>query len=214
MQECDRRVIGASLPAYHAERQLVKALPRMAKAATSPDLRTAFQDHLTETEEQIARLEQAFGLLDEPVKAKVCAGMQGILEEGSDLIKEEDKGNALDAGLIASAQRAEHYEMAAYGSLVAWATALGHEDVAELLSMTLEEEKATDLKLTALAESGINAAAAEGDEDDEESEEPAMAGAGKGKSAPARTAKLPGPTTPADRLGTSMFGGPPSHWRN
>ena len=168
--------------AYHAERQLVKALPRLAKAASSPDLKTAFEDHLAETEEHVARLEQAFGLLDEPVKAKVCAGMQGIVEEGADLIKEEDQGAALDAGLIAGAQRAEHYEMAAYGSLIAWANALGHEEVAALLSTTLEEEKAADEKLTGLAEAGINAAAAaEGAEDEEEGEEPAMAGAGRGK---------------------------------
>lgn len=175
--------------AYHAERQLVKALPRMAKAATSPALKAAFQDHLAETEEQVARLEQAFGLLDEPVKGKVCAGMQGILEEGSDLIKEEDKGTALDAGLIAGAQRAEHYEMAAYGSLMAWANAMGHDDVAELLSMTLEEEKAADQKLSALAEAGINEAAAEGadneEEDEDAAEEPAMAGAGRGNGKPA-----------------------------
>jgi len=183
--------------AYHAERQLVKALPRMAKAATSPDLKAAFQAHLAETEEQVARLEQAFGLLDEPVKAKVCAGMQGILEEGADVIKEEDKGTALDAALIAGAQRAEHYEMAAYGTLMAWANALGHDDVAELLSMTLEEEKAADEKLSMLAEAGINAAAAEGSEDEDEDEEedepeaPAMAAAGRGKAKPAatRTAK-------------------------
>jgi ferritin-like metal-binding protein YciE len=143
----------------HAERQLLKALPRMAKAATSPDLKKAFEAHLAETEEHVSRIEEAFGLLDEPVKTKVCAGMKGIIEEGSDLIKEEDKGAALDAGLIAGAQRAEHYEMAAYGSLVAWANALGHDDVAELLATTLEEEKAADAKLTKLAEAGINAAA-------------------------------------------------------
>lgn len=143
----------------HAERQLLKALPRMAKAATSPDLKKAFEAHLAETEEHVARIEEAFGLLDEPVKTKVCAGMKGIIEEGADLIKEEDKGVALDAGLIAGGQRAEHYEMAAYGTLVAWANALGHDDVAELLATTLEEEKAADKKLTSLAEAGINAAA-------------------------------------------------------
>jgi ferritin-like metal-binding protein YciE len=143
----------------HAERQLVKALPKMAKAATSPDLREALQNHLAETEEHVARLEQAFDLLDEPVKIKVCSGMQGIVEEGSDAIKEHEKGPALDAAIIAGGQRAEHYEMAVYGTLRAWAKALGHDDIAALLSDTLEEEKAADEKLTELAEAGINEAA-------------------------------------------------------
>jgi len=151
--------------AYHAEKQLVKALPKMAKAATSPDLRAALESHLEETQTHVERIEQAFELLDEPVKAKPCAGMQGIIEEGSDVIKEEDKGAALDAAIIASGQRAEHYEMAAYGSLIAWANAMSHANVAELLSQTLEEEKAADAKLTELAEGGINAEAA-GDQSD------------------------------------------------
>ena len=181
---------------YHAERQLVRALPKLAKAATSPDLREALENHLGETEEQVSRLEQAFEMLSEAVKAKPCAGMQGIVEEGSDLIKESDKGAALDAGIIAGAQRAEHYEIAAYGSLMSWARALGHDDVAELLSASLEEEKAADEKLTELAEAGLNEAAAslsdaqgndagddEGEEEDDDEKprarrQPAMAGAG------------------------------------
>jgi len=154
---------------YHAERQLVRALPKLAKAATSPDLREALESHLAETEEQVSRVEQAFELLNESAKTKTCAGMMGIVEEGSELIKEGDKGAALDAGIIAGAQRAEHYEMAAYGSLMAWARALGHDDVAELLSASLEEEKAADKKLTELAEAGLNdaAASASNSEDDE-----------------------------------------------
>lgn len=152
--------------AYHAEKQLVKALPKMAKAASSPDLKAALENHLGETEEHVARIERAFELLDETVKAKPCAGMQGIIEEGSDVIKEEDKGPALDAAIIASGQRAEHYEMAAYGSLIAWAKAMGHDDVAELLQETLDEEKAADATLTELAEGGINEAAAGGEADD------------------------------------------------
>lgn len=151
--------------AYHAEKQLTKALPKLAKAATSPDLRDAFESHLEETQGQVERLEEVFELLDEPAKTKPCAGMAGIIEEGSDLIKEEAKGAALDAGLIASAQRAEHYEMAAYGSLVAWAKALNEEKVADLLQETLEEEKAADEKLSALAESGINDEAASSEEE-------------------------------------------------
>ena len=180
---------------YHAERQLVRALPKLAKAATSPDLREALESHLAETEEQVSRVEQAFAMLNEAAKTKTCAGMMGIVEEGSELIKESDKGAALDAGIIAGAQRAEHYEMAAYGSLMAWARALGHDDVAELLSASLEEEKAADKKLTELAEAGLNQAAASSSEsdndeaernDDEEDDkprsrrQPAMAGAGNG----------------------------------
>jgi len=179
---------------YHAERQLVRALPKLAKAATSPDLREALESHLAETEEQVSRVEQAFAMLNEAAKTKTCAGMMGIVEEGSELIKESDKGAALDAGIIAGAQRAEHYEMAAYGSLMAWARALGHDDVAELLSASLEEEKAADKKLTELAEAGLNQAAAsssesdndEAENDDEEEDkprsrrQPAMAGAGNG----------------------------------
>jgi len=169
---------------HHAERQLVKALPKLAKAATSPKLRAALEIHLGETEEQVSRLEKAFGLLEESSKPKPCAGMQGIIEEGSDLIEQEDKGAAMDAGIIASAQRAEHYEMAAYGSLIAWAKALGEGDVAKLLQETLDEEKAADQKLTALADAGINEAAkfanddentGTGEEDDED-ESPKSAG--------------------------------------
>jgi len=155
---------------YHAERQLVRALPKLAKAATSPDLREALESHLAETEQQVSRVEQAFELLNESAKTKTCAGMMGIVEEGSELIKESDKGAALDAGIIAGAQRAEHYEMAAYGSLMAWARALGHDDVAELLSESLEEEKAADKKLTELAEAGLNDAAASASESDDEEE--------------------------------------------
>ena len=145
---------------YHAEKQLTKALPKLARASTSPDLREGLAAHLEETENHVKRLEQVFEALGESPKTKVCAGMAGIVKEGADLIKEQDKGAALDAGIIAGAQRAEHYEMAAYGSLMAWAKALDHEDVIELLEATLEEEKAADAKLSQLAEGGINDAAA------------------------------------------------------
>lgn len=145
---------------YHAERQLVRALPKLAKAASSAELRDALESHLAETEGHVTRLEQAFDMLDETAKTRTCAGMLGIVEEGSDLIKERAKGSALDAGIIAGAQRAEHYEIAAYGSIMAWARALGHGNVAELLSSTLEEEKAADARLSELAEAGINEAAA------------------------------------------------------
>src|SRR5690349_8587826 len=130
--------------AYHAEKQLITALPKMAKAASAASLRSALEDHLEETEEHVHRLEQAFDLIGEPVKAKACAGMAGIIEEGSEVIREEDKGAALDAAIIASGQRAEHYEMAAYGTLIAWAKTLDHDDVATLLEGTLDEEIAAD----------------------------------------------------------------------
>ena len=147
----------------HGERQLVKALPKMARAATSSELRTALESHLAETEEHVSRLEQAFDLIDEPARPKVCKGLQGIIEEGSETIKDTGKGAACDAAIVAGGQRAEHYEMAAYGTLLAWAKLLGYDDIAALLSDTLKEEKAADAKLTELAEGGINKAASAGD---------------------------------------------------
>jgi ferritin-like metal-binding protein YciE len=147
--------------AYDAEKQVTKALPKMIKAAGSDELRTAFETHLEETREQIARLEQVFAGLGEKVRGKHCDGVAGIIEEGKSAMEEDFDDATLDACLIASAQRVEHYEMAAYGTLVAWAEAMGHSDAAELLQQTLEEEKATDEKLTQLAEGGINGTAAE-----------------------------------------------------
>ena len=156
---------------YHAEKQLTKALPRMAKAANHEDLREAFEMHLEETQEQITRLEEVFGALGEKVKAKPCPGMAGILEEGKETMEEDAEGAVMDAALIAAAQRAEHYEIGAYGTCVEWARLLGLDEVASLLETTLEEEKATDRKLTALAEGEINqAAVAEGQSDNEEEE--------------------------------------------
>jgi ferritin-like metal-binding protein YciE len=149
---------------YHAEKQLVKALPRLAKAATSDELREAIESHLAETENQVTRLEQVFELLDEKPRAKMCAGMAGIVEEASDLLKEGGEDAVLDAGIIAAAQRAEHYEIAAYGTAAAWADAIGLTDVADLLRETLDEEMAADETLSALAEDGINAAAHVGTE--------------------------------------------------
>jgi ferritin-like metal-binding protein YciE len=146
--------------AYDAEKQLTKALPKLAKAAASDELREAFESHLEETRGHIERLEQVFASLDEKVRAKHCDGIAGIIEEGKSVMEEDFDEQAMDACLIASGQRAEHYEMAAYGTLVAWATAMGHTDAAELLQENLDEEKAADEKLTALAEGGINEAAA------------------------------------------------------
>jgi ferritin-like metal-binding protein YciE len=162
---------------YHAEKQLIKALPKMAKAASHDDLRDGLETHLEETREHVTRLEGVFEALGEKVRAKACAGMAGIIEEGSDLIQEEEAGAVMDAALIAAAQRAEHYEIGAYGTCVAWARLLGMDDVVSLLEQTLDEEKATDKKLTALAEQEVNlraASEAQGDEDaDEEEERPA-----------------------------------------
>ena len=163
---------------YNAEKQLVKALPKMAKGAESDELREAFEKHLEETEGQVTRLERVFELLDEKPRGKHCAGMAGIVEEGSEKLQEDMEGSVLDACLIASAQKVEHYEISAYGSAIAWAEALGLNEVVTVLNETLEEEKAADEKLSALAESGINQAATAGEseegeemEDEDEEEE-------------------------------------------
>jgi ferritin-like metal-binding protein YciE len=154
--------------AYDAEKQLTKALPKMAKAATSPVLRDAFQAHLEETRGHVDRLEQVMEGLGEKVRGKHCDGIEGIIEEGQSVMVEEFHDATMDACLIAAGQRAEHYEIAAYGTLIAWARAMGHTDAASLLQETLDEEKAADEKLTALAEAGINQEAAEAAHPDDE----------------------------------------------
>jgi ferritin-like metal-binding protein YciE len=165
---------------YDAEKQLTKALPKMAKAANSPELRKAIESHLEETRQQVERLEQVFESLDEKAKGKHCDGIAGIIQEAQAIMQEDFDESTADACLIAAAQRAEHYEMAAYGTLVAWARAMGHDDAADLLQETLDEEKAADEKLNSLAEGGINEQAAEGTHQDEEEEgEPVGAGASR-----------------------------------
>jgi ferritin-like metal-binding protein YciE len=163
---------------YDAEKQITKALPKMAKAASSPDLRAAFEAHLEETREQVQRLEEVFASLDEKVRGKHCDGIAGIIEEGKSVMEEDFDETTMDACLIASAQRVEHYEMAAYGTLVAWARVMGRTEAADLLQQTLDEEKATDEKLSSLADGGINQEAADaahpGDNEDED-EQPATA---------------------------------------
>jgi ferritin-like metal-binding protein YciE len=172
---------------YDAEKQLTKALPKLAKAATSPELRQAFESHLEETRGHVERLEQVFELLDEKAKGKHCDGIAGIIEEGSSVMGEDFDESTMDACLIASGQRAEHYEMAAYGTLVAWARAMGHEEVAVLLEETLSEEKSADEKLTQLAEGGINEEAASIAHPNRDGAEPVMAGAKNRKvSSPAK----------------------------
>ena len=145
---------------YDAEKQLTKALPKLAKAATNAKLRAAFETHLQETQGQIARLEQVFESLDEKVRGKHCDGIAGIIEEGKSVMEEDFDDETMDACLVAAGQRAEHYEMAAYGTLVAWAKALGHNEAARLLQANLNEEGAADKKLSGLAEGGINRQAA------------------------------------------------------
>jgi ferritin-like metal-binding protein YciE len=145
---------------YDAEKQLTKALPKLAKAASTPKLRAAFESHLKETEGHVKRLEQVFASLDERARGKHCDGIAGIIEEGKSVMAEDFDDTTMDACLIAAGQRAEHYEMAAYGTLVAWANAMGHSEAARLLQKNLDEEKAADEKLTALAEAGINQEAA------------------------------------------------------
>ena len=142
-----------------AEQQLTKALPKMAKAAESDELREAFESHLSETEEQIARLEKVAEALDEKLKKKTCAAMKGLLEEAEELMTEQKDTSALDAALIAAAQKVEHYEIASYGTVCAWAKQLGLKDAAETLGETLDEERAADEKLTELAEASANAKA-------------------------------------------------------
>ncbi len=161
---------------YDAERQLTKALPKLAKASTSPKLRAAFEAHLEETRTHVERLEQVLTSLDEKVRGKHCDGIEGIIEEGKSILEEDFDDTTMDACLIAAGQRAEHYEMAAYGTLVAWARAMGHDEQADILQSILNEEKAADEKLTSLAEGGINqeaATAAHPAEDADEAPAPA-----------------------------------------
>ena len=168
--------------AYDAERQLTKALPRMAKAASSPDLRAAFEEHLEETRGQIERLEHVFETLDEKVRGKHCDGIAGIIEEGKAVMEQDFDEATMDACLIAGGQRAEHYEMAAYGTLVAWARTMGHTEAADLLQETLDEEKAADEKLSSLAEDGINQDAADAAHPEQKEGELVGAAAARNKS--------------------------------
>jgi len=172
---------------YDGEKQLTKALAKLAKAATSPPLREAFEVHLEETQGQIERLEQVFELLEEKARGKHCDGIAGIVEEGKSIMEEDFDETTMDACLIAAGQRAEHYEMAAYGTLVAWANAMGHTEAAKLLQQTLDEEKAADKKLSGLAQGGINqGAVGAADADDEEEAVGAAASSARKSSAKAR----------------------------
>jgi ferritin-like metal-binding protein YciE len=151
---------------YNAENQLVRALPKMAKAASSEELRQGFEEHLEQTKGHVQRLEKIFQTLGESPKGKKCKGMEGLVEEGAEVMEEDFEGSLMDAALIGAAQRVEHYEIAAYGTASAFAVELGQSEQASLLNETLEEEKETDEKLTKLAEQ-INAQANEAAEEAE-----------------------------------------------
>jgi ferritin-like metal-binding protein YciE len=152
---------------YHAENQILKALPKMVKAASHPDLKDAFEGHRQQTEGQVRRLEQAFKLLGVPARGKKCEGMAGLLDEGKKMMEEDADPSVMDAALIAAAQKVEHYEIASYGCVCTYAEMLGYDQVHELLGQNLDEEETTDQKLTALAENVIN----QGAEDAEEAQE-------------------------------------------
>jgi ferritin-like metal-binding protein YciE len=141
---------------YSAEKQLVKALPKMAKNAQSPDLQKAFQEHLRQTEGQVDRIERIFSDMNGSPRGKKCVGMEGLIEEGNELLQEDVEPDVLDAGLIAAAQKVEHYEIAGYGTARAWAERLGYDRAARLLKETLEEESMANEKLTRIAESHVN----------------------------------------------------------
>src|ERR1700675_5088123 len=151
---------------YSAETQMAKALPKMANAASSEDLRAGFEEHLGQTKEHVERLEKIFKALEESPNGKKCKGMEGLIKEGSEMIEEEPAPEELDAGLISAAQRVEHYEIAGYGCVSTYAKLLGEDAAVSLLRQTLEEEKETDEKLTELAES-INLEAANSGEEEE-----------------------------------------------
>jgi ferritin-like metal-binding protein YciE len=145
---------------YFAEKQILRVLPKMAKAANSDKLRAAFEKHYGETEGQVERLEQVFEMIEKPARGKTCEAIQGILDEGKEIMDEYKGSDALDAGMLAAAQAVEHYEISRYGTLKQWAQQLGMKDAVRLLDQTLQEEKKTDETLTSLAEASVNVAAA------------------------------------------------------
>ncbi len=158
---------------YSAENQLLKALPKVAKAATSEELRSALEDHLEQTKEQIERLDEVFQNLDTTSKGKKCLAMEGLVKECEELLEEEMEDSVKDAAIIGACQKVEHYEIASYGTVCTWAKLLDREDDLDLLGQTLDEEKEADENLTDIAETSINIDAAEGEEEESEEEAPA-----------------------------------------
>jgi ferritin-like metal-binding protein YciE len=149
---------------YNAENQLLKALPKMAKRATTPELKEAFESHLEETQTHVERLEEIFSNLGKKPSGKTCKGMKGLVEEGAEMMKEDGPDSVIDAGIIAAAQRVEHYEIAGYGVARTFASLLGEDEAEDLLQSTLDEEGAADEKLTEIAEGMVNEEAEEGEE--------------------------------------------------
>jgi ferritin-like metal-binding protein YciE len=159
METLEKLYINELRDLYSAENQLLKALPKMAKGASSAELKEAFENHLAETETHVERLEQIYKDLEENPKGKTCHGMKGLIEEGSEILEEEGEESVLDAGIIVAAQKVEHYEMAGYGSVRAFAQLLGQEEAAQLLQTTLDEESKANELLNQLAETTVNAEA-------------------------------------------------------
>jgi ferritin-like metal-binding protein YciE len=153
---------------YWAEKALTKAIPKMIKNASSEELIAALEEHLTETEEQVAKVEEVFEILGEKAQAKKCEAMEGLIKEAEELMSDNEEGVIRDAAIISAGQKVEHYEIASYGTLVAFANTLGYTDAAEILEEILEEEKNADMKLTEVAETAVNIEAAEEDEEEEE----------------------------------------------
>ena len=179
---------------YDAESRLIKAIPKLVKSSTNDQLKAALHDHLAQTEEHVSRIEQAFKQLDQPPKAKSCAGMKGIIEEGDEHAGERyDHDGVRDAAIIGAAQRVEHYEIAAYGTAIAHARLLGLDDVASLLEETLEEERAADEKLTEIAETVVNL--------DAESEEERASSSERQSSRRGTTMSAEAPASAPDRSG-------------
>lgn len=168
---------------YYVEKQLTKAIPKMAKAANNEELSAAFEAHLEETKEQVTRLEGIFEILGKPAKAKKCPAIDGILQEGKEIMEEFKDDPALDAGLVSAGQKVEHYEMSSYGCMKAWAEQLGLDDALELIEMTLEEEKGADQKLSDIGEDVVNIEA------DEEGEQGGMKKKASSTSAKGKTAE-------------------------
>ena len=181
---------------YDAEKQLTRALPKMIKKASFDQLRQTLEQHLQETGRQVKRLDQVFEALNLPARAKKCVGMRNLIAEGDEMIGEAEDEATRDAVMIAAAQKVEHYEIATYGTLRTWAKRLGHTEAVSLLEETLDEEKAADQKLTEVAESFVNEAAASQSEEAEESTE--RAGRGQSRSARASTSRA-GRAAAADR---------------
>jgi len=170
---------------HNAENQLIKALPKMAKASSSDELREGFEQHLEQTKGHVERLEQIFEALDESPKGTKCVGMEGLIKEGSEIMDEDFEGAVMDAALIGAAQRVEHYEIAAYGTVIAFANQLGESEHASLLKQTLEEEKETDQKLTSLSDD-INSLASSESEGAGSEEEEVMEPESRSVSRPAK----------------------------